>query len=123
MGSVKIMETMQVRIGLCSEMPMEGSWCAGWDLPGTWAGDASPSCSSELQMLVDVEGGDELRAGESGAGNVHPRSKATTWEASLHLQGSWCRERRGWRGGAISYSTLMPLLPFSVVNWHSGVIM
>lgn len=45
-------------------MPLEVSWCAGWDLLGT--------CSSELQMLVDVEGGDEVRAGENRTGNVHP---------------------------------------------------
>lgn len=59
-------------------MPWQvGSWDAGWAFPGSVAGDTDPYCSSELQILMAVEGGDEVRV-NLGAGNIHIMSKVTS---------------------------------------------
>lgn len=92
-------------------MPWQGrSWDTVRAFHGSLAGDTDPHCSCELQILMAVEGEDELRA-SLGVGNINIVSKVTSASTELLVQ------KGEVEGGALNFRVLMPLMPSSVGKW------
>lgn len=92
-------------------MPWQGgSWDTGRAFPGSLAGDTDPHCSSEPQILMAVEGEDEVGA-SLGAGNINIMSKVTSASTGLLVQ------KGEVEGGALNFRVLMSLMPSSVGKW------